>query len=230
MRGIVLAGGTGSRLGSLTKAVNKHLMPVGNQPMIYWPIKILRDNNIDDITIVSSARGVGQLAEALGGKFNYRVQDGPGGVAQALYCATVRHEESVAVILGDNVFLPGPKITIEAVSARCFLHSSPFHNLTQFGVPILNECGRIVEIIEKPNVPSTAYAVTGLYVFSGEVFRRIKHLQSSQRGELEITDLLNTYAHAGSLTHTIVDGFWGDAGTLKGMAICNEMVAKMEKQ
>lgn len=233
MRGIILAGGTGSRLGPLTKVVNKHLLPVGGRPMIHWPIKILRDNTIDDITIVSTPRGVGQLAESLGGGFTYRVQDKPGGIVQAIGCADrYAGRESICVILGDNVFLPSPVIPkifdhdLYIDYAHCYLSEVLGSKIKEFGVPKFDkETGIIKSIEEKPENPSSAFAVTGMYLFTANVFDKIKNIPVSKRGETEITDLLNEYTN-GRLSYDIIKSFWGDAGTLDGMQTCTEAIYK----
>jgi glucose-1-phosphate thymidylyltransferase len=233
MRGIVLAGGTGSRLGNLTKLVNKHLFPVGGEPMIHWPLKVLRDNGIDDITIVSTPSGVGQLAMLLGGEYTYRVQDQPGGIAQALACADDKSGRSVAVILGDNVFWPSPKIWKTCVDlpssfAHCVLHKSPYHDLTQFGVPRFVS-NVVAEVVEKPLAPPSDYVVTGLYLFSYDVFEVMKTVGTGKRGEYEMTDVLNRYAADvdKTLRSTKLEyGFWGDAGTYEGILECSKAVSK----
>lgn len=229
MRGIVLAGGTGSRLGVLTKVVNKHILPVGDRPMIEWPIKVLRDNYIDDITIVSSPRGIGQIAELLGGGYEYRVQDRPGGIVSALACAWRRQvsDGPVVVVLGDNVFTQSPVLyrsNVRQGTARCFLKILPDSKLRAFGVPRFNDAMGITEVVEKPEVPPSCYAVVGLYVFEAEVFNRLSAVKKSVRDEVEISDLLNVYAFANALEHTVVNGFWGDAGTVDGLAECTSTV------
>lgn len=224
MRGIILAGGTGSRLGPLTKAVNKHLLPVADRPMIYWPLSVL-DGGVTDITIVSTPRGVGQLAELLGGGFSYRVQDEPGGVVQAIACAG-RSGGSVAVILGDNVFLPAPRLPQwqDHGTATCYLREVPVEVARQCGVPTFDVRNRIRHVTEKPAVPDSCYAVTGLYVFGEGVFDEILAVGRSKRGEFEVADLLNRYAENARLTHEMVDGFWGDAGTHEGVESCSAAV------
>lgn len=231
MRGIILAGGTGTRLAALTKVVNKHLLPVGGRPMIEWPIRVLRENNIDDITVVSTPRGVGQLAELLGSKYTYRVQDRPGGIAEAITCAGGNCHDRIAVILGDNVFLPSPYLapTCSMIGiAHCYLTSMPKNRLSEFGVPTFKGGGVGAQIIdridEKPSQPASPYVVTGLYLFGPDVFDRIKSVRPGERGEVEVTDLLNWYAYNQTLNHTIVEGFWGDAGTPDGMLACSEEI------
>lgn len=230
MRGVILAGGTGSRLGLMTRSINKHLLPVYDRPMIMWPLKVLRDNGIEDITIVSSPDGVGQIARLLGSghehgcRFTYRVQDQPGGIAQALECAMEKGENDIAVILGDNVFVPSPTVIEcgEAI-ARVWLVKVP--DLSSFGVPSFR--GDMIEsVIEKPTIPPSKYAITGLYVLADLELYHLRQLTPSSRGELEITDILNFYAKRKRLQHSFVDGFWGDAGTIDGMAECSEACRK----
>lgn len=224
MRGIVLAGGTGSRLGTLTRVVNKHLLPIGAYPMIYWPINTLRQNNITDITIVSTPRGIGQLAELLGGSFTYRVQDQAGGIAEAIRVGIgvpQWNTESIAIILGDNIFGDIPILTnVSSDTAHVFLKEVPAARAPEFGIPTI-EKGRIVRLDEKPSTPACNLAVTGLYVFRLDVLSKIGVLKHSKRGELEVTDLLNFYAERELLNHTIVGGFWGDAGTVDGLEECS---------
>lgn len=229
MRGIILAGGTGSRLGPLTKSINKHVLPVHDVPMIYHPLRVLRNNDIDDVTIVSSPSGIGQLAKLLGSgsdhkcRITYRVQDQPGGIAQALLSAYrgPMDMQTIVVILGDNVFVPSMLIPNEN-QARCFLYKvNDREQLKSFGVPSFDEntC-EINGVVEKPQEPASDYAVTGLYAFGAGVWRTLREMKPSARGEVEITDVLDFYAKCGILRHTVVTGFWGDAGTVEGMAEC----------
>lgn len=229
MRGIVLAGGTGSRLGDVTKVVNKHILPVGGRPMIYWPIKVLRDNGVDDITIVSTPRGVGQLAELLGEECTYRVQEKPGGIAQAIACAgRQRMHKSWLVVLGDNIFLPSPSVLPlpTAVGVRVFLKGVTGDRIKEFGVPVFGG-NEIVRIDEKPDRPTCNLAVTGLYLFSPDVIDRARSVVASGRGETEVTDLLNSYADQRCLYHNIVGEFWGDAGTVRGLQECSRAASDL---
>lgn len=230
MRGIILAGGTGSRLGPLTRSVNKHVLPVGDRPMIAHAYRVLLDNGIKNITIVSTPRGVGQIAEQIGSglcetRASYRVQDKPGGIADALRVAVYEdsHEPTV-VILGDNMFLPSPVISFDQICApaTCFLKriDDP-EKLKEFGVPKI-DFGTIVRIDEKPEKPASTFAVTGLYVFGAGLYGKLRGVQAGPRGEAEITDLLNLYAREGTLLWAEVPGFWGDAGTVEGMRECSE--------
>jgi glucose-1-phosphate thymidylyltransferase len=228
MRGIILAGGTGSRLGKSTQVVNKHCLPVYDRPMIEWAAQVMRDNSIEDITIVTGPEAVGPISLIMGDGYRYRVQCKPRGIADALHCAYINDDRPVVVILGDNIFLPSPVLTqlengIKPTHAHCFLHTSPGHDLTQFGVAVLSDDppARLVRIVEKPSDPPSKYVVTGLYVFPSLVFELIYDLEESSRGELEITDLLNMYADAHVLTSHVYQGFWGDAGTPQGLLDCS---------
>ena len=254
MRGILLAGGLGTRLGELTaNGRNKHTLDVGGKPMLAHPLKVLIDNRCEHITIVSSADGLDQIRQVLwsatdelireniahNGKlihFSFAEQDNPGGIADALKCAEIRgNVDPVLVILGDNVFLPSPILKEEEKNergARCFLHEAK--DLTGFGVPEFalgvdisgrsTRLSRIARVIEKPANPPSQFAVCGLYLFGGGVWRSLKMLATGSRGELEITDLLDQYAQARMLNWSLVKGFWGDAGTPEGMAECAEAV------
>lgn len=228
MRGIILAGGTGSRLSPLTRSVNKHLLPVGDKPMIYWPLKVLRDNGIEDITIVSSPDGVGQLAKAMGSgdefgcRFSYRVQDKPGGIAQALACARTGQHDDIALILGDNVFLPSPRLLVpHRVTSPAIAYLSHVDDPRPFGVAKMS--GDMIEsVVEKPENPPSNLVVTGLYVFTADVFDVAETTKPSARGEVEITDVLNRYCPW--LLAERHQGFWGDAGTIESMAVCDRAV------
>lgn len=212
MRGVVLAGGTGSRLGSLTKVVNKHLLPVRGVPMVYHALHVLRHNGIRDITVVSSPDGVGQLAKLLGSGYTYRVQDRPGGTAQALLEA--ESKESVAVVLGDNVFWPAPVFPEFAV-AHVFL--AEVADPRAFGVAEF-QGSQLMRIVEKPKNPSSNRVVTGLYLFESSIFARLRNCC----GEYAMTDALNQLAEIGYLSYSEVPGFWGDAGTVQGIKECSE--------
>ena len=222
MRGIVLAGGTGSRLGKATRLINKHCLPVFNRLMIEWAIKVLEDNGVNDITIVSSPTGVPQIRTVLEAstRYEYCVQTLPGGIAHALACADDGTKRPVAVILGDNMFFPSPAIPKTPEGAHCFTYRMADQMALQaLGSARFDAYGNIDQIIEKTPTPASRYAVTGLYAFNSGVFGSLT-LKASARGELEITDVLNLYARAGTLTHTEAMGFWGDAGTPEGLLEC----------
>ncbi|MBS5912941.1 NTP transferase domain-containing protein [Paenibacillus macerans] len=232
MKGIILAGGTGSRLYPLTKVTNKHLLPVGKYPMIFHSVSKLKQADITDILVVTGKDHMGDVVNLLGSgsdmgvSFTYKVQDEAGGIAQALGLAEqFVGDDQVVVILGDNVFADdispfvanfkkqqtGAKILIQEV-----------HDPKRFGVPEL-QGDRIVSIEEKPQDPKSNYAVTGIYMFDHRVFEIVKTLKPSARGELEITDVNNAYIERGELTYDVLQGWWTDAGTHASLARANEL-------
>ncbi|QTH42314.1 NTP transferase domain-containing protein [Cohnella sp. LGH] len=232
MKGIILAGGTGSRLFPLTKVTNKHLLPVGKYPMIFHAVAKLKEADITDILIVTGKDHMGDVVNLLGSgyemgvTFTYKVQDEAGGIAQALGLA--EHfvgDDSMVVILGDNVFsdsiVPFVNNYIEqGGGARILLQevSDP----KRYGVPELDG-NKIVSIEEKPSHPKSQYAVTGIYMFDAKVFDVIRTLKPSGRGELEITDVNNAYIAAGQLKYDILQGWWTDAGTHASLTHANEL-------
>lgn len=239
MKGIILAGGTGSRLHPLTKTLNKHILPVYDRPMICWPLKTLTDNGIDDITIVSSPSGVWQIAGILGSgstsgcNLTYRAQDDATGIANALKAAGLHGVPGpVAVILGDNIFLDSPSFGFSDPNdgATVFLREvDDSEKLKGFGVPSFGDGGTISEIVEKPAYPASKFAVTGLYIFKLTV-PDIPSIPCGRRGEFEITDVLNAYAKYGHLSDQYFCGdFWGDAGTIKGLYECSLTCEKWVK-
>jgi len=233
IRGIVLAGGKGTRLGELTKVTNKPLLPVGPYPMVYHPLKKIVGAGIKDVLLVSGTEHMGDFVELLGsGKdhkcaLTYRVQDEAGGIAQALglaetYCAGNR----CLVILGDNIFnAPVTNLLRDADKhpdwAWVGLKQVP--DPGRFGVAELKG-DRVVGIEEKPKRPKSDYAVIGIYIYPPDVFEVIKTLKPSGRGELEITDVNTHYLSKGRLGYTIIDGYWTDAGTLDSLAFANQLV------
>jgi len=235
MKGIVLAGGLGSRLFPLTKITNKHLLPVYNRPMIYYPIQTLVDAGISEILVVTGGRNAGHFLELLGnGKefglkhLDYTYQEGEGGIAAALSLAEYFVDnDSVCVILGDNVYEKSVRESVAEFMRRghgAKIHLKRVENPQRFGVPIIDG-DRIVRIEEKPRVPKSEYAVTGLYMFDRTVFDIIKTLKPSGRGELEITDVNNSYIDRGEMTYAIIDGWWSDAGTFDSLLRTNILVA-----
>jgi glucose-1-phosphate thymidylyltransferase len=230
MKGIILAGGTGSRLHPLTKVTNKHLLPVYDKPMIYYPLYTLIDAGITDIMIVSGRGHAGHFLELLGSgyefgvRLTYEIQETAGGIAQALgLAARWADNDSVAVILGDNIFQDDVRGDISSFStgAKIFLKAVP--DAHRFGVAELgNE--RVLSIEEKPKQPKSDYAVTGLYLYDPEVFDIIKTLTPSGRGELEITDVNNAYLREGTLRYAVLKGFWSDAGTFESLLRAGNLV------
>jgi glucose-1-phosphate thymidylyltransferase len=233
MKGVILAGGTGSRLFPLTKVTNKHLLPVGREPMIFHPIAKLTEAGIDEILVVTGLEHMGDVVNLLGSgrefgcRFTYKVQDEAGGIAQALGLAeNFASGVPVCVILGDNVFADpiGPFASAfdrQRKGARVVLKRVP--DPGRYGVAEL-EGDRIVRIVEKPKAPRSELAVTGIYFFDAHVFDAIRTLKPSARGELEITDVNNHYLSRGELRFDVLDGWWTDAGTFDSLHLANELV------
>ncbi len=235
MKGIVLAGGLGTRLHPLTKITNKHLMPVYNRPMIYYPVQTLVDAGITEILIVTGGKNAGHFLELLGnGKefglkhLDYTYQEGEGGIAAALSLAEYFVEDDpVCVILGDNIYEKSVRASAEEFAKQgggARIHLKRVENPQRFGVPVF-EGNRILRIEEKPKNPKSDYAVTGLYMYDQTVFDIIKTLKPSGRGELEITDVNNAYIARGEMSYALVDGWWSDAGTFDSLLRTNILVA-----
>jgi glucose-1-phosphate thymidylyltransferase len=237
MKGIVLAGGTGSRLFPLTKVTNKHLLPVGPVPMIWHPVWKLHQAGIDEILIVTGTEHMGDVVGCLGSgkefgcRFTYKVQDEAGGIAQALGLGeNFAGGEGVCVILGDNIFQDDLKPHVEAFArqgrgARILL--KPVTDPQRFGVAELDG-DRVVGIEEKPKAPKTNLAVTGIYFYDGTVFQIIKGVKPSGRGEMEITDVNNAYISRGEMTYGSFHGWWTDAGTFPSLAQANDLASREE--
>ncbi|MBI4975802.1 NTP transferase domain-containing protein [Candidatus Peregrinibacteria bacterium] len=221
MKGIILAGGTGSRLHPLTKVTNKHLLPVYNKPMIYYPLFTLKSAGINNALIVSGKGHAGDFLELLGSgsrfgmKISYEVQEEAGGIAQALSLAeNFANNEKVVVILGDNIFEDDLAPAINEFKTRprgASIFLKEVKNPESYGVAEIED-GKISRIIEKPKNPKTNLAVTGIYMYDPQVFEVIKGLSPSLRNELEITDVNNFYLEQGTLKYGILQGFWGDCG------------------
>ncbi|MFA6268554.1 MAG: sugar phosphate nucleotidyltransferase [archaeon] len=221
MKGVILAGGTGSRMLPLTKVTNKHLLPVYNKPMIYYPLQTLIDMGIKEILIVSGPGHAGHFLNLLGSgkefgvKLSYAIQEEAGGIAQALALAEdFSDAKPVTVILGDNIYEDKFDISEFNEGAMIFLKEVP--DPQRFGVAELNG-KNVVSIEEKPISPKSNYSVTGLYVYDSKVFEIIKTMKPSKRGELEITDVNNAYIKMGKMKANFVKGFWSDAGTFESL-------------
>jgi len=239
MKGVILAGGTGSRLYPLTRVSNKHLLPVGREPMIYHPIKKLLGTGIRDILIVTGTEHMGDVVGLLGSgrefecEFTYRVQDQAGGIAEALGLARgFARGEGVVVILGDNIFEDelGPyveRFAKQGPGARVLLKE--VDDPQRFGVAEI-EGERIVGIVEKPKQPKSRYCVTGIYMYDDRVFDIVRGLKPSGRGELEISDVNNAYIARGELRFDILQGWWTDAGTFESLSRANELIASGGKR
>jgi len=236
MKGVILAGGLGTRLYPLTKVTNKHLLPVYDKPMIYYPIQTLINAGIHDILIVTGGNNAGDFLKLLGnGKefglkhINYTYQEGEGGIAEALRLAEFfASGEKICVVLGDNLIEKNIRKAVENFrrqkeGARILLKEVP--DPQRFGVPELSG-DRIVLIEEKPKKPKSQYAVIGIYLFDQEVFDIIKTLKPSDRGELEITDVNNRYIEKGLMAWDILEGWWTDAGTFESLLRANQLVAQ----
>jgi len=236
MKGVVLAGGLGTRLLPLTRVTNKHLLPVYNKPMIYYPIQTLVNAGVQNIMLVTGGNNAGDFLKLLGnGKefglrhLDYTYQEGEGGIADALRLAEhFADGEPICVVLGDNIIERNILRAAQAfreqkTGARILLKE--VKDPQRFGVPILDG-QRVVKIEEKPESPSSPYAVTGVYFYDSRVFEIIKTLKPSGRGELEITDVNNAYIATGDLTWDALDGWWTDAGTIESLLLANQLVAQ----
>jgi len=236
MKGVVLAGGTGSRLFPLTKITNKHLLPIYDKPMIYYPIRTLVDAGIRDILIVTGGRNAGDFLRLLanGKEFglvhlDYTYQEGEGGIAEALGLAEHFADGSqLCVVLGDNIIEGSIRSAVEsfrhqASGARILLKE--VSDAERFGVAEIQD-GRIIGIEEKPERPKSNYAVTGIYMYDGTVFEKVRELVPSRRGELEITDVNNAYIREGSMNFSFLDGWWTDAGTFESLLRASNLVAR----
>jgi len=235
LKGVILAGGTGSRLFPLTKVTNKHLLPVYDKPMIFYPLETLKKMGCKDIMIVSGREHCGDILNLLGSgrdmglKLSYEIQDDAGGIAHAL-SLTERFVgvSNVAVCLGDNIFDDDINLEDFEKGARIFLKTVP--DPERFGVAELekgSEC-KVLSIEEKPKHPKSNFCVTGLYVYDKEVFNYIKNLTPSDRGELEITDVNNFYVRDGLMTCQILESWWSDAGTFDSLLKASSLVANQK--
>ncbi len=238
MKGIVLAGGLATRLRPLTKVTNKHLLPIYNRPMIYYPIQNLVDAGIEQILIVTGGNNAGDFLRLLGNgqefglkHLDYTYQEGEGGIADALSLAEHFAEgDHIAVILGDNIYEKSFRSSVETYHEQgkgARVHLKKVKNPQRFGVPVLDG-DRVVKIEEKPDLPQSNYAVTGIYLYDPRVFDIVRTLEPSNRGELEITDVNNAYIEAGEMTYAMVDGWWSDAGTFESLLRANILVASKQ--
>ena len=240
MKGVILAGGLGKRLEPLTKITNKHLLPVYDKPMVYYPLKTLTEAGISDILLVTGGNNAGDFLRLLGNgsqfglkHINYTYQQGEGGIAEALGLA--RHfadNGKIVVILGDNIIGGSIKKAVsefetQAKGAKLLLKE--VNDPERFGVAEI-EGNRILSIEEKPKKPKSNYIVTGIYMYDNQVFDIIKGLKPSGRGELEITDVNNAYIEKGNLTFDFLEGWWSDAGTFDSLLRVNNLVAKKRAQ
>lgn len=233
MKGIVLAGGNGTRLFPLTKVTNKHLLPIYDKPMIFYPLNTLINAGLEEIMIVSGKGHAGHILELLGDgsefdiQLSYSVQEQPKGIAHALgLCRKFADNGNIAVILGDNIYEDKFGFSNFREGARIYLKSVSNKQAKRFGIAGIDK-NRIIGIIEKPtNPPESAMAVTGLYLYDNTVFDKISCIKPSTRGELEITDINNMYVKDGRMEYQIIEGFWSDAGTFNSLYNASEFVKK----
>lgn len=232
-RGVILAGGKGTRLGELTKVTNKHLLPVGPYPMVYHPLKKMVGAGLTEILLVSGTEHMGDFIELFGSgkdyncKLTYRVQDEAGGIAQALglaelFCTDAR----LVVILGDNIFYDSLRPLLSAADQHpdwAWVALKQVHDPGRYGVAELRG-NQVIDIEEKPANPKSNFAVAGIYVYPADVFKVIRTLKPSGRGELEITDVNRHYLKQGRLGSSLIDGYWTDAGTPDSLAHANQIV------
>ena len=236
MKGVILAGGHATRLRPVTKATNKHLLPVGNRAMIEYPLRNLVMCGIKEILVVTGAGHVGDIVNYLGSgveygvNFTYKVQDEAGGVAQALSLAEhFAQGDKLMVMLGDNIMYENVKKEVEKFERRkkgahVFLKRVK-GDISRYGVAEVKG-NRVIRVVEKPKHPKSNYVVTGTYLYDSDVFDIIRTLKPSARGEYEISDVNNTYVQKGLMTFSIIKGPWTDAGTFETMAKANELVRK----
>lgn len=237
MKGVVLAGGLGSRLAPCTKVTNKHLLPVYDQPMVYYPITTLVQAGVKDLLVVTGGHFAGDFLKVLGNgrdygleHINYRYQEGEGGIADALSLAeSFAAGEPIVVMLGDNIIEGNITKALnnfqqQGKGAKILL--SEVSDPERFGVPEFGPDKNISKIIEKPKEPPSNYAVIGVYFYDTQVFDMIRGLSPSARGELEITDVNNMYLEQGQLSHDILSGWWTDAGTFESLHRASALVAQ----
>lgn len=235
MKGIVLAGGTGSRLYPLTKVTNKHLLPVGSKPMIYYPIEKLIGAGIQEVLIVTGTEHMGDVVSLLGSgkdfgcRFTYKVQDEAGGIAQALGLAeNFVGGDTMTVILGDNVFEDDLADAVAGYPGEgASIMLKEVDDPTRYGVAVLDG-NKITGIEEKPAHPISNLCVTGVYMYDAQVFDYIRTLKPSGRGELEITDVNNHYIREGMMEFSVMQGWWTDAGTFDSLRRANELMHQLD--
>jgi glucose-1-phosphate thymidylyltransferase len=236
MKGVVLAGGTGSRLNPLTRVTNKHLLPIYDKPMVYYPIHTLVNAGIREILLVTGGKNAGDFLRLLGNgrdfglkHLNYTYQEGEGGIAEALGLAEdFADGNPICVVLGDNIIEMNICSAVEAFKRQVRGAKILLKEVTdadRFGVAEIRG-NYVVGIEEKPKIPKSNYAVIGVYLYDNTVFEKIKRLKPSGRGELEITDVNNFYVQEGTLTYETLDGWWTDAGTFESLLRANNLVAQ----
>lgn len=224
MKGIILAGGAGTRLSPLTRVTSKQLLPIYNKPMIFYPLETLLQAGIQDILIIVAPDHAGDFLKLLGSgkefgcKFSYEIQDKPEGLAQAfLIGENFIGDDSVTLILGDNLFDDDFSGAVKTFKSGARVFAKQVNDPERFGIVTFDENKKVVSIVEKPKNPTSNYAVTGIYVYDNTVIAKAKNLKPSARGEIEITDLNNSYLKEGSLDVAFVPGAWLDTGTFESL-------------
>ncbi len=236
MKGVILAGGTGSRLYPLTKTANKHMLPIYDKPMISYPLETLRESVIDEILIISGPGHAGQFLELLGSGWDldltlqYTIQEKPLGIAHAIWIAEdFADGEDIAVILGDNVIGETFEEDIREFDGGAKIFLNRVENPSRFGIANIED-GEIQNIVEKPDKPPTNLAITGMYLYDNAVFDHIQELELSDRNELEVTDLNRIYLENGELDHREFDSYWFDSGTFEGLYEANTHLRERKLQ
>lgn len=224
MKGIILAGGSGTRLRPLTSITSKQLLPIYDKPMIFYPLETLRKSGITDILIIVAPSNAGDFLKLLGSgrdfgcKFTYEIQDKPGGLAEAfLIGENFIGSDSVTLVLGDNIFEDDISAEISGFESGGKVFLKQVADPNRFGVAEFDENKRVISIEEKPEQPKSDYAVTGLYIYDNSVVTKAKNLKPSERGELEITDINNLYLQEDALSAAFIEGKWFDTGTFESM-------------
>jgi glucose-1-phosphate thymidylyltransferase len=236
MKGVILAGGLGTRLFPLTRVTNKHLLPVHDRPMVFYPLQMLANAGVEEVLIITGGQSPGEFLRLLAnGKdfglksLNYAYQEGEGGIAHALMLAEhFAQGEPVCVVLGDNLIENHVADAIQMFEKRrtgAHIILKEVEDPERFGCPEIAG-GKIVRIEEKPAKPKSNFAVTGIYLYDNSVFTKIHRLKPSGRGELEITDVNNMYLEEGTLTHSVLEGWWTDAGTFDSLLRASNLVAR----
>lgn len=239
MKGVILAGGLGTRLMPCTKVTNKHLLPVYNKPMIYYPLRTLVKAGLEDIMIVTGGNNAGDFLRLLGNgsefglkDISYTYQEGEGGIADALRLAeNFVDKDKMVVMLGDNIIeddITGAVKEFEEQKEGAKIFLKEVDDPERFGVVELKD-GKVINIEEKPEKPRSSYAVTGLYMYDSDVFEIVSTLRPSDRGELEITDVNNEYIKRGMMTYSILKGWWTDAGTFESLFKASRLVREILK-
>jgi len=239
IRGVVLAGGTGTRLRPLTLVTNKHLLPVYDRPMIYYPIDFLVRSGIKDICVVVGGNSVGDVLRLLkdgkdlgANQLYYVYQEGAGGISDAIRLTRdFVGDNSSCVVLGDNIMEYNISNELSSIldshDWKCHVFLKNVHNPSEYGCPeFASKVDRIHRVVEKPTNPPSVYAVTGVYLFDNTVYDKISRCIPSSRGELEVTDVINLYAKDQNLTHSMLPGYWGDAGSITGLYAVSALVSK----